>query len=293
MSSELKAALRELLHETSASAPQPLWLDMMRRLAETLGTEIEVIGPFIEAWRTLYAVTLVLDHLQDGDPLGAGWLDAQRPAIQYHVAFSAYIAAQHALARLDAERLPAARVLRLQRFWASSVAQLASGQYLDLTQTLTAIQTQGLAPLTVYEQLAVQKTGTTFALAFGGVALLTTDDEAMITALTDFGMVYGMLLQYRDDLDDSEAQAHQTEAATFSRALLATHPQLAAWGPIATMAFWTTIYASYTQALDSILAPVSPETRALCVELLHRSFGDPDRLTGASLVAGTGDARAS
>lgn len=282
ISGELQAAVSRLLSDTSASAPQPLWLETITRIASSFQFEPQTIAPFVAAWRALYTVTLCLDHLQDGDDLGDPWLEGLAPGLQYHLAFSLYIAAQHALATLDARIIPASRIGRLQRFWAESMAQLVSGQFRDLSVNLTELQTRGVAPLDEYEQLAAQKTGATFALAFGGVALLATDDEAQIAALTAAGMVYGMLLQYQDDLVDSATQAHQPEAVTLSRALLAAHPALVAHGQGAVEAFWAAIYAGYTQALEGILAPLPPGTRDVYAELLSRSFGDPEASVEAS-----------
>lgn len=270
---ELRTALGTLLSSTSASAPQPLWPDMIASIAETLHTPRSAIAPFLAAWSALYTVTLYLDHLQDADPLGDPRLEVLPPAIQYHLAFSTYITAQHALAALDPQAIPALRIVRLQRFWAASVAQIASGQYRDLTQTLAAIQAQGRAPLDAYEQIAAQKTGATFALAFGGAAILATDDEAVIAAVTNAGTIYGMLLQYRDDLSDAEAQEGQHAATTLSRALLAAHPTLTTHGPDAVAAFWAAITAAYAEALAAILAPLSTETRTVYANLLQRSFG--------------------
>jgi hypothetical protein len=272
---ELQSAVSRLLSDTSASTPQPLWLEMIVRIAASLQAEPQAIAPFVAAWRALYTVTLCLDHLQDGDDLGDPWLANLPPAMQYHLAFSTYIAAQHALAQLDERAIPAPRIVRLQRFWATSVAQLASGQYRDLAVACSLPQVQGEETLNEYEQLAAQKTGATFALAFGGVALLATDDEVQIAALTTAGTVYGMLLQYQDDLIDSAAQERQPTAATLNRALLATHPALAVHRQGAVEAFWAAIYAGYAQALEGVLTPLPAETRRAFADLLRCSFGEP------------------
>ncbi len=272
---ELQLAVDRLLTANAVSAPQPIWIETISNITTSLKAQPQAIAPFLDAWRALYTVTLCLDHLQDGDDLGDPWLEGLAPGLQYHLAFSLYIAAQHALVTLDAQIIPASRIGRLQRFWAESMAQLASGQFRDLTLTRTTLQAPGAAPLDIYEQLAAQKTGTTFALAFGGAALLATDDEAQIAALITAGTIYGMLLQYRDDLFDSVDQEHQPDAMTLSRALLAAHPALAAHGPGAVHAFWDSIYSSYSQALEGVLAPLPMETQEVYTRLLHGSFGEP------------------
>lgn len=268
---ELRAATERLLSATSTSTPRPLWLETISRIATSLGGEPQAVQPFVAAWRALYTVTLYLDHLQDGDPLGDSWLEELPPAQQYHLAFSVYVAAQHFLAQLDTRAIPLGRILRLQRFWAISVAQLANGQYCDLTASLP---THSAAPLDAYEQIAAQKTGTTFALAFGGVARLVTDDEAQVRALTNTGTVYGMLLQYQDDLLDRAGQEHQPETMTFSRTLLAAHPKLAARGEGAVEIFWAAICMGYAEVLDGLLAPLPVETRRIVIDLLRSSFGE-------------------
>lgn len=132
----------------------------------------------------------------------------------------------------------------------------------------------------MYEWLALEKTGATFALAFGGAAILSTDDAALIQALTEAGSVYGMLLQYHDDLVDHEPQADQPNALTLTRALLAAHPSLASRSAHATSTFWNTTYDEYQRALASILAPLPVSTRTRYVELLRQSFSEP-RVTNA------------
>jgi hypothetical protein len=272
---ELQAALDRLLQQSEGVAPNPIWLDAIARIGTTLGADSQSSSHFLEAWRVLYTLTLYLDHLQDGDALGALWLEALAPPLQYQLAFSLYIAAQHALARLDLQDVPASRIVRLQRFWAESVARLANGQYQDLTFDLDKRQAERSSPLKQYEQVAAQKTGATFALAFGGVAILATDDEIAIAALATAGTIYGMLVQYHDDLRDDADQEHQPTAPTLARALLAAHPDIVVHGQGGVHTFWATIYASYAQALERVLAPLPAETRGAFTELVQRSFGEP------------------
>lgn len=271
---ELQAALEQLLKRSEGVAPNPIWLDAIARVGATLDGDAQSIARFLEAWRVLYTLTLYLDHLQDGDPLGDPWLEALAPPLQYHLAFSLYIAAQYALAGLEPQAVPAPRIVRLQRFWAASITRLANGQYQDLTSTEADFQSPHSSPLRHYEQVAAQKTGATFALAFGGIAILATDDEAPIAALSAAGTIYGMLVQYHDDLLDSVHQDHQPTAPTLSRALLAAHPDLAVHGERSAHVFWATIYASYAQALEGVLAPLPGATRAAFMQLVQQSFDE-------------------
>lgn len=290
---ELQAALDQLLQQSEGVAPNPAWLDAITQLGATLDASPQSISHFLEAWRVLYTLTLYLDHLQDGDTLGAPLLEALAPPLQYHLAFSLYVAAQHALACLDPKDVLASRIIRLQRFWAEAVARLANGQYQDLSFASEQLQPAHGSPLKHYEQVAAQKTGATFALAFGGVAILATDDEASIAALTAAGTIYGMLVQYHDDLHDAVDQEHQPTAPTLSRALLAAHPDLAAQGSDAIHVFWATIYASYAQALERVLAPLSVEARAAFTELVRQSFGKPSAPAFPTTSSGAGEASGS
>ena len=57
---------------------------------------------------------------------------------------------------------------------------MAGGQQRDLT---TCNADCADSPLDYYGQLAQAKTGATFALAFGGAAILLSDDDRVIEAL--------------------------------------------------------------------------------------------------------------
>lgn len=264
---ELCTAL-ERIEAAKASTLRPIWLETITQLAETLGGDAHSIRPFVEAWQSFYSVTVFLDHVQDGDALGDSWLAAQPLALQYHLAFSTYVAAQYALSRLSPEQISIARIYRLHSFWATSVAQIANGQYRDLTQMLSDAPTKE-SPLDTYEQIAAQKTGATFALAFGGAAMLSSDNEAVIAALTATGMIYGMLLQYSDDLTDRAAQEAQPQALTLDRALGATEAQAS------DSVRWAVIFDHYAQAIRKTVAPLPQVTQAVIDELVQTSFGSP------------------
>ncbi len=237
----------------------------------------------MEAWSTLYSVSLLLDHLQDGDPIPAPWFVSLPPALQYQLIFSGYVDAQQRLAAIDPAWVAPERLLRLHQHWATCVRQIAEGQYRDLTHPAQAIDAQRGQDLDVYEAITTQKTGAMFALAFGGVAILATTDEAHIAALTNAGLMIGMLLQFQDDRRDARDQHAQSGTLTLNRALATmAAPDLAA---PADDAFWTVILAHYRQALTHVLEPLPPATR-------QRMYQVVATLTGASLppADGTGGA---
>jgi hypothetical protein len=166
----------------------------------------------------MYAVIVRLDHLQDGDPVDDP-LPANAPSVQYNLVFSYYVLATGLLDMLSPDQVPVHRILRLRQFWTDTMLRMASGQQRDLT----ACSNDGKeSALDYYQQLAQAKTGATFALAFGGTAILLTDDPRIIDALTLIGEIYGTLLQYSDDLLDATAQPNPT--LTLPEAMMMVRP---------------------------------------------------------------------
>ena len=127
------------------------------------------------------------------------------------------------------------------------------------------------APLDVYETIAAQKTGAAFGLALGGAVALTTEASDQIDAASNAGIVFGMLLQYADDLRDAETQAVHPGALTLIRALAAGDG--ASEQAIAPAAAWPLIYAQYDQALGPILAPLPEPGQAVIRHLVQSTFG--------------------
>lgn len=192
---EFRTALARLYEGSPILRPPEAWLAALRRLSISLGATEEVSRRFASAWGKLYSATLLLDHVQDNDELGEQGLAALPAPLQYQLAFSAYADASHGLSEL-ATLLPAERAVRLHTLWSTTVVQLATGQYRDLTVPVTSGNAQ--QSLDSYEELAAQKTGAAFALALGGCACAATDDSAHVDAATTAGVIVGMLLQYKD-----------------------------------------------------------------------------------------------
>lgn len=261
--------ITRLLTAPDVPAPRPEWVTTIKDVGVSAGGEPEIIAAFAETWRLFYTATLLLDHLQDGDVLTPVWFAAEPPAQQYHFVFSAYAIAQHALATLATD-LPSERAVQLHSFWNSTVVSIATGQYRDLTQTLDTVLRMGQSPLDVYEAIIAQKTGAVFALAFGGVAMLATDDEAQIAAATDAGTVFGMLLQYSDDLRDDPSQVHQ-QTLTLQRALITAQTATGAADQLAVT--WPVIFSVYTRSLKSVLAPLPAPAGAAIEGIVADAFG--------------------
>lgn len=210
-------------------------------LAAVLQAPTSVLTPFRAAWTLMYATIGRLDSLQDGDPIAAPPQVASVGA-HYNLVFASYILSTSLLDDL-AEEVPAARLLRLQRWWNDCMLRMADGQQHDLESDAEA---RSFASLAVYQQIAQAKTGATYALAFGGLAMLLTDDDEQVAALTQVGEIFGTLVQYADDLHDAVSQPNP--ALTLPE-LLRFLPLDAAHQPEQiTAAFWAYLYPIYLQA---------------------------------------------
>lgn len=267
---DLSVAVAELRTSDEALAPLPAWLHAIQQLGESMGGTPTHLARFVHVWHTLYSAILLLDHLQDHDELGASWLAALPDALQYQIALGAYAVAQHDLNDL-ANLIEPERAIRLRALWASAVLELAVGQYRDLSLAFHVSEDAQSAPLDVYETIAAQKTGAAFGLALGGAVALATAEPDQIDAATNAGVVFGMLLQYVDDLRDGEAQARHAGVFTLVLALAAQDGE--GEQAIAPMTAWTLIYAQYDQALETILAPLPEPGHAVIQHLVRSTFG--------------------
>jgi hypothetical protein len=272
---DLPTACARIYDGTTTLAPLPGWLHAMQTFGVRLGGEPTQLQAFAHAWRKLYSAALLLDHLQDGDDLDDAWLATLPTPIQYHLAYSVAMLAHQDLHTLTAT-IVFARATRLHSLWSTSVLQLAIGQYRDLTHTFQQAHGEAQDALDSYEALVLLKTGAAFGLALGGSATLATDDPLQIDAAIQAGLIFGMLLQYRDDLHDATAQVEQPSALTLLRAW-APHIQSDDAGQ-ALQTAWTLIYAHYHQALEAILAPLPEPGQALIWTLLHDTFESPPDL---------------
>lgn len=219
---------------------------MFATLSTVLQAPAAVLAPFRAAWTLMYATIGRLDSLQDGDPIKAPPQLASLGA-HYNLVFASYIVAASLLDDL-AEEVAAARLLRLQRWWNDCMLRMADGQQHDLA---SADEPRAFDTLAVYQQIAQAKTGATYALAFGGIAMLLTDDETLVAGLIQVGEIFGTLVQYTDDLSDALSQPN---AALTLPELLQSLPLEGSRSPeqIAT-AFWSYLYPIYLRAAREAL----------------------------------------
>jgi hypothetical protein len=272
------AAIDRLCDPQGSLAPHPAWLAGIKQTGSALGCPAAAVGAYISGWRRLYTAILLLDHLQDDDPID-DWLAELPTPLRYHLAFSVYAAAQQALSVLATYTSPT-RFVRLYGFWTKTVSHLALGQYCDLTGTVTPSNGTADQTLDAYEAIAAQKTGSVFALAFGGSAMLATDDLAQIDAAGAAGLLFGLLLQYQDDLLDAPRQATQRQTPTFVRALAAVHGVDPAAALPATAA-WALVYTHYLRGLEPILAPLPESARDAITTSFYTTFGASKQSLGS------------
>lgn len=268
---ELQTMLEHMVgYDASRLGDNQQWAGIIPAIQHILGANSDTIAPFAEAWCAMYAASVRLDHLQDGDPHGDARFAALPPPIQYNLVFSYYTLATHALDDLSPARIPEHRIRRVRRMWSERLLRMASGQHRDLVIPSSSAADR---PLAVYEDLARCKTGAVFALAFGGVAALHTDDPQMIEALTLAGEIYGMLLQYSDDVIDAAEQANCT--LTLPHALIQTRPDLAGPADRVSGAFWEHLYQAYYRAAAQVLAGLPAHVQHGILTLFDTAFGVP------------------
>ncbi|NJM08752.1 hypothetical protein HC891_25020 [Candidatus Gracilibacteria bacterium] len=191
---------------------------------------------------------------------------------QYNLALAMYVLANSLLDEL-ASHVPASRLIRLYRLWNDLVLRMAHGQQRDLQLGATALS-GGADDLDAYQQIAQAKTGATFALAFGGTAILLTDDAATIATLTAVGESYGTLIQYGDDLRDAAQQP--THAATLP-AVLRRLPHFADSSQQHLHAFWSYVLTTSVAAVQERLAEHPARMQTHIGALFAQVFEIPTR----------------
>jgi hypothetical protein len=190
-----------LAPEVEQLQQHPPVVDTFATLSTMLQAPAAVLNTFRAAWTLMYATIGRLDSLQDDDPIETPPQLASLGA-HYNLVFASYLVAVSLLDDL-AEKVPTARLHRLQRWWNDSMLRMADGQQRDLA---SADEPRAFDTLAVYQAIAQAKTGATYALAFGGMAVLCTDDEALVDSLAQVGEIFGTFLQYTDDLSDAISQ---------------------------------------------------------------------------------------
>lgn len=254
------------------------WGWVIPAVRAALDSTVISVDHFQAAWTVMYAAIVRLDQLQDGDavddPLPAPLPDV----VHYNLLLSYYILAESLLDNLAEERIPAHRVLRVKRLWSDMMLRTASGQQRDLS----IAGESGHPMLDEYEQIARAKTGSTFALAFGGVATLVTDDQELVDACLTLGDLFGALVQYHDDILDAASQPNAT--LTLPVALARALPEIATQGR-SPQDFWAYVYQAYRRYAEHVVAGVPEPIGAALLDVFTRAFensGDAHELARAN-----------
>lgn len=268
---ELQHDLRQLAtHDAKQLGQNCHWTGIISTIQHVFHGESQHITPFRIAWGFMYAVTVRLDHLQDRDPVEDP-LPTDQPNAQYNLLFAYYVLATSVLDDLSPTDVPAHRILRVRRLWSDMVLRMASGQHRDLTANLGSVNN---AFLEYYQHIAQAKTGSAFALAFGGTATLLSDDMQLITTMTLVGEIFGALVQYQDDVLDAAAQSNPT--LTLASALQHTYLLSGFAAKEHTpSAFWAYIYQAYRAQVDQLIKDVPSDVQAGILLLFADAFERP------------------
>lgn len=224
---------------------------------------------FSNAWMVMYAAISRLDELQDDDTTDTP-LPVTGPAgLQYNLVLALYILGASLLDELVG-LVPERRLLRLCRFWNDTLMRMADGQHADLA---AANSTTHSFSLDEYQQTAQAKTGATFALAFGGAAMLLSDEEQVVTSFTHVGEIYGTLIQYSDDIHDAK---EQPDVPLTLPNVLAAHPQLGTYhnSQQTLAAFWSFTYTHYRCSALEVLHALPASLHTPIATLFTQVFED-------------------
>jgi len=269
VSPSLQATLHTLVEQDDIGG-QHNWGHVIPAVAAALDAPKPAsIQPFAAAWGLLNAALRRIDHVQDGDVSDIPLPASLSVGAQYNLLLAYYLLATTLLDDLDSAVIPPARQLRLRRVWTDCLLRVAEGQQADLESSHTVHA--GLEDLDRYQHLVQAKTGALFALAFGGTATLLSDDPQLIAMLFDVGEVFGMLVQYGDDVLDAPSQVNG--ALTLPRAYHAGQTaQPAAPTLPDTRVFRHFVYTEYFAQVQQALAGLPATTQTTICHLFTSTF---------------------
>ena len=215
------------------------------------------------------AATGRLDDVQDNDPTDDP-LPFHEPAVQYHLVLSYYVLATSLLDDLASTDIPLQRLAALRQLWSQLILRAASGQLCDLIAAHNPTA-QGDS-LTYYQRLAQAKSGSIFALAFGGTAALLSDDAGFVQLFVGIGEIFGTLVQYGDDLldDTHQPNATLTLPAAYAQAV-GEYP--AALRPNHASGYWVHLRQHYVRHVDALVAQRYPALGEPIHAIFVRAFG--------------------
>ncbi len=240
------------------------------------GSNASVQEAFAAAWLTLIAAVRRLDHLEDGDEHPVWSPPTPHIGVQYNRLIGYMFVASSLLDDIDLCAVAPHRVQAVRRLWHDSLVRAASGQQRDLDAMAADQAIDARLDLDEYQQIAQAKSGALFRLAFGGAALLATDNEALCVALGNAGEVFGTLLQYSDDLRDA---ADQPTASVSLPILYNAAARMSGLNlpPHDIQGFWLRVYNAYGSYLKTVLTPCGPTIARGVRKLFADTFEQPSR----------------
>ena len=244
------------------------------------GTDAVALAVWQTAWTMLSGFWQEFDHFTDGD------IQQTSGAPEYGLGLNGSVgygfAATALLDDLETTSCDTTRAYRLRRLWNDCFLRTAAGQQRDMNFRISPSDAvQGARELlTASQELARVKAGALYALAFGGTAILTTDDQATIDVMKLIGEVYGMLLMHGDDVRD--VNDPNESSLSFAQAYLAAAPNLAPTASVGTLEdFFQFVYQQYLlyvgQLTMQLAKPLREFIRQLFATTFERGGGDePD-----------------
>jgi geranylgeranyl pyrophosphate synthase len=176
------------LFEGAACKPRPSW-NLPALACQAVGGAVAVATPGTAAVACMQISIILVDDMLDEDPRGEHLRSGSDPTANLALAFqaAAYRVVEQAIA--DAERRAA--VIASLALLALGTAQ---GQHWDV---------QNLEGEANYWKVVRAKTTPLYSAALHIGALLGNATGAVATGLRDFGVLFGELIQIRDDLFDA------------------------------------------------------------------------------------------
>jgi hypothetical protein len=243
-------------------------LQVIPKIVDLFNYPAEQIAPFAAAWLTMYGAITHLDDVQDGDVLLPPFQESISTPAQYTIIFGYYLLAQRFLDLLDLDHFSLHRITRVRQFWTEMMLRMAGGQYRDL---MPPSNTDSADILDKYQQLAQAKTGSTFMLAFGGTAMLLTDNKTIYESMAIIGEIYGTLLQYGDDINDAATQTNIT--LTLPHAIDIAQEDIE--NKVVPESLFPAIYAMYYASIEQHLVHLPPNLQLGIRTIFERTFTSP------------------
>jgi hypothetical protein len=184
-------ACRELLEDAAQQIPS--WQIALPAIAcVAAGGEHSAGSSVAVAWFPAFLASEIFDHLEDREYAALPQIGS--PEVMMNLASSLIFLAFHHLGSIP-EPGKESRAIRL---FAAAGFEAASGQHRDLVKEQISVEKS----LDEYWELVILKSGSVFRAATALGAVMGTENEQIIQALSDYGTALGVMLQLLDDCRD-------------------------------------------------------------------------------------------